>query len=104
MPGWAGSTRRNRLPKDWPKIRHRIFRRDGGQCCIKLEDGSRCPSAADQVDHIFAGDDHSDGNLQSICEYHHKIKSSSEGAVARNKKRAQIANKFARPERHPGLL
>ncbi|WP_159795672.1 HNH endonuclease [Puerhibacterium puerhi] len=104
MPGWTNSNRRDRLPKDWQAIRHRVFRRDGGRCCIPLPDGRRCPNAATQVDHIIPGDDHSLDNLQSICDDHHRVKSSSEGARALNAKKAQNAKKFLRPERHPGLL
>ena len=104
MPNWEGSTRRSRLPKDWKQIRNRVFRRDGGRCMIRQLDGTRCPNAATQVDHILAGDDHRLENLQAICDQCHSTKSGREGAAASNRKKAQVAKKFKREERHPGLL
>ncbi|UFD97940.1 HNH endonuclease [Streptomyces phage Pablito] len=104
MPNWEGSDRRSRLPKDWSKIRLRVLRRDGGQCTALTEAGARCDSSASDVDHIVAGDDHSLGNLRSLCSYHHKIKSGQEGAAAYNAKRRAIAKRFQRSEQHPGLL
>ncbi|AXQ61058.1 HNH endonuclease [Streptomyces phage Hank144] len=104
MPNWEGSDRRSRLPKDWSKIRLRVLRRDGGQCTALTEAGARCVSSATDVDHIVAGDDHSLGNLRALCSYHHKIKSSQEGAAATNARRRQIASRFKRTEQHPGLL
>ncbi|MEU0344227.1 hypothetical protein ABZ092_36135 [Streptomyces bobili] len=43
-------------------------------------------------------------NLRSLCSYHHKVKSSREGAAAKNAKRRAIEKKFRRTEQHPGLL
>ncbi|MFG2923896.1 hypothetical protein ACGFYA_20600 [Streptomyces sp. NPDC048305] len=43
-------------------------------------------------------------NLRSLCSYHHRIKSSQEGAAAKNAKRRAIEKKFRRTEQHPGLL
>lgn len=104
MPGWqSNNPRRNRLPGNWKEIRHQVFRRDGGYCCIPLSNGARCTNAATQVDHILAGDDHSLSNLQSICDQHHAAKSSSEGAVAYNAKKKANDKKFRREEKHPGL-
>ncbi|MFB8351005.1 HNH endonuclease [Streptomyces niveus] len=104
MPNWQGSDRRSRLPADWQKIRLRVLRRDGGQCTTLTEAGARCDSSATDVDHIRPGDDHSLGNLRSLCSYHHRIKSSQEGAAAYNAKRRAIAKRFQRAEQHPGLL
>lgn len=104
MPNWEGSDRRSRLPKDWPKIRLRVLRRDGGQCTALTQAGARCDSSATDVDHIQPGDDHSLGNLRSLCSYHHRIKSSQEGAAAHNARRRAIAKRFQRNEQHPGLL
>ncbi|MFJ6183754.1 hypothetical protein [Streptomyces sp. NPDC092295] len=44
------------------------------------------------------------GNLRSLCSYHHRIKSSQEGAAAANAKRRAIAKRFQLTEQHPGLL
>lgn len=104
MPNWQGSDRRSRLPADWPKRRLRVLRRDGGQCTALTEAGGRCDSTATDVDHIRPGDDHSDSNLTSLCSYHHRIKSSREGAAAKHARRRKIAGRFKRTEQHPGLL
>lgn len=99
MPGgWAGSDRRERLPPDWRSITMRILARDNHQCRAPMSNGTPCGAPANQVDHIVAGDDHSDGNLQALCRWHHARKSSGEGNAAR----FRPTNR--RPaERHPGL-
>ncbi len=79
---WHGSTRRARLPKDWPRIRRRILRRDGHVCQTRFSDGRLCGREATDVDHIVAGDDHSDGNLRALCSWCHARKSASEGGRA----------------------
>ncbi|WP_280837834.1 hypothetical protein [Micromonospora sp. A200] len=66
--------------------------------------GERCKEAAVEVDHIRAGDDHSDDNLRAICEWHHGKKSGGEGGAALAAKRRQIDKRFRRTEEHPGLL
>lgn len=102
MPAWKNSTRRDRLPADWPRRRRRIQRRDGGLCQV-VEDGVKCLRPASDVDHVLAGDDHSDENLQCICDWHHKSKSSSEGGAALARKRKAVRQSFRRTEAHPGL-
>jgi 5-methylcytosine-specific restriction protein A len=104
MPEWKSSDRRSRLPRDWSRIRARVFRRDGGQCVIPLEDGTRCPNAATDCDHIIPGDNHSLDNLQSLCASHHATKSAREGNAAMRAKMRANKNRFKREERHPGLL
>jgi 5-methylcytosine-specific restriction protein A len=104
MPNWQGSDRRSRLPADWPKIRLRVLRRDGGQCTALTEAGERCDSTATDVDHIRPGDDHSMGNLRSLCSWHHRQKSSREGAAAAHARRRAIEQRFRRDEAHPGLM
>lgn len=104
MPQWSSSTRRDRLPADWSKIRTRVLKRDSFRCQWRLPSGRRCGEYANQVDHIRPGDDHGMENLQSLCEDHHAIKSSSEGGQARAEKRRQISSRFRRVEEHPGLL
>lgn len=78
---WQGSTRRQRLPKDWPRIRRRIIRRDK-VCVWPTSDGSVCGAAGSDVDHIVPGDDHSDANLRYLCQWHHRRKSAQEGGSA----------------------
>lgn len=102
MPGnWEGSTRGQRLPKDWARTRRRILERDGHQCTRVLNNGTRCTAQATDVDHILndaAGGSNDDHNLASLCAAHHNTKTSSEGNAARWRHRAQ------RPtSKHPGL-
>ncbi|GAA3018217.1 hypothetical protein Sfulv_55070 [Streptomyces fulvorobeus] len=80
---WDGSTRRSRLPKNWPRIRRRIIRRDGGVCVALYSTGARCELPGTDVDHIVPGDDHTEANLQLLCTWHHLRKSSTEGNAAR---------------------
>lgn len=103
MANWAGSTRKSRLPADWPNRRRRILKRDGGRCtAIRIDTGQRCGELATDVDHIvpdFEGGGDEDSNLASLCEWHHDRKSSAEGGRA-----AAARRKAAKKRRHPGLL
>ncbi|TDC02109.1 HNH endonuclease [Micromonospora fluostatini] len=95
---WApfeGSTRRARLPEDWPARREAVFRRDGDTCHVCLLPG------ADEVDHVVPGDDHRLENLAPIHSWRtpqrcHALKTSAEGNAARPRL-------YRTPERHPGL-
>jgi 5-methylcytosine-specific restriction protein A len=106
MPGWNNSDRNSRLPDNWKSIRARILRRDGYQCTAIRDDGEglRCPEPATDVDHIRPGDDHRDTNLRSLCDWHHRRKSSSEGGRAMQLARQRAARQFNRSEAHPGSL
>jgi len=84
---WRGSTRKGRLPVDWPRLRQ-IVLKECGQRCEWVEDGVRCNLPATDVDHIKPGDDHSRRNLQGLCQDHHKAKSSAEGNAAQARLRA----------------
>lgn len=91
---WPGSTRRARLPPNWPQIRRAVLERDRYVCHVCGRAG------ADEVDHVQSGDDHRPSNLAAIhavpC---HRRKSSSEG----NASRWRYSDR--RPEqKHPGLL
>lgn len=100
MP-WSTSDRKERLPKDWARIRLRILRRDGYRCRHQQVPGApRCGRPANQVDHIIPGDDHRDANLQALCAWHHARKSSREGVEAR----APRPTRARPPEPHPGAL
>lgn len=97
MPtGFAGSTRKARLPYDWETRRRLALERCGGRCEHRDESG-RCRERATDVDHIRRGDDHSMGNLQGLCRRHHRTKTGREGADARPKLRRAVP-------RHPGLV
>jgi 5-methylcytosine-specific restriction endonuclease McrA len=86
---WAGSTRRSRLPKDWPAIVRRIKRRDQYRCTTVFETSGRCTQRGTDVDHIIPGDDHSDDNLRLLCGWCHLRKSAREGAAAAALKRVR---------------
>lgn len=102
---WQGSTRRSRLPADWPSIVQRIKKRDKARCTETLKSGKRCPRGEPefrvQVDHLTPGDDHRDINLGCKCEAHHGKKSSKEGTDARWGK-AKITLRTEGP--HPGQI
>lgn len=114
MPGgWAGSTRRDRLPRGWHRLRGHVRKRDGYRCTAILDDngarhyarpdGTRCPGGADHVDHVIndaAGGTDDEANLTSLCAWHHGRKSSAEGNEARAAQRATLS--YPR-EQHPGL-
>lgn len=83
--------RRERLPADWEEIRQHILERDGRRC-------RNCGKPGTDVDHIKPGDDHSEGNLQTLCSRCHAYKTSQQALGARGfgpgRRRA--------PEAHPG--
>ncbi len=96
---WAGSTRKERLPADWPQLRAECFRIWGDICHLCGQAG------ADEVDHVDQGDDHSQANLRPVhgrrtlqrCHVH---KSSAEGGRA---KAAKQGRRQRPAEPHPGL-
>lgn len=97
MP-WSSSDRKYRLPEDWPYRRSFVLRRDGYRCQLGL---AGCLEAANEVDHIVRGDDHSAENLQAVCIICHAKKSSAEGNAMQQRLRAQ---RFRPSVRHPGRL
>ena len=99
---WEGSDRRDRLPSDWPVIRSKVLKRDGHRCVWILQKSkTRCPREATEVDHIRAGDNHKMSNLRSLCEDHHKLKTSLDNRRAKGKIKA---SRYRRPEEHPGRV
>jgi 5-methylcytosine-specific restriction protein A len=92
--GWTGSNRRAELPDDWyTRIRPQILERDEYRC-------RACGKPATDVDHIGDKDDHRPGNLQALCGWCHRRKTSEQGNYSPN--RAKVTE--VRPgERHPGL-
>lgn len=97
--GWTNSTRKGRLPVDWPQLRKIVFARDGKICHLCGQDG------ADRVDHIVPGDNHDPLNLAPVHDFApphcHRRKSSLEGHAAQARIRA--LGKMPK-EAHPGLL
>jgi len=80
---WAGSTRRRRLPGDWPTRRRKVLDRDP-ICVIQ----TACEGSLSTVcDHRIPGDDHSYENLQGICSACDRVKSSQEGNDAQRDRR-----------------
>jgi hypothetical protein len=47
---WEGSTRKQTLPRDWPRLRKVVLERCGYRC-EWAEDGYRCHNKATDVDH-----------------------------------------------------
>lgn len=65
---WAASTRRQRDPTGWAKIRRQVLNRDKGICQIGYP--GLCTIRATEVDHIVptaAGGGHELSNLQAAC-------------------------------------
>jgi 5-methylcytosine-specific restriction protein A len=95
-PAWVGSSRRSRLPADWPKRRRIVLDRDP---LCRLAFADICTGRSTEVDHRHPGDDHSLGNLQGACAPCHRRKTLAEAAQARGagplKKRPT--------EPHPGI-
>lgn len=97
MPGWEGSTRKERLPSDWQERRRQVMLRDRRRCQWRdVPGGQICGLQGNQVDHIVRGDNHELSNLQVLCEPHHRIKSAREGGQSFVPRRRP-------PERHPAL-
>ena len=90
--GWSGSTRRSRLPVDWPARRHAVMQRDHWQCRIR---GPQCVVLAAEVDHINRGDDHDTVNLRAVCVPCHRAKTAAEGNSAKPRRVRPIT-------KHPG--
>ncbi len=116
---WLGSTRRDTLPPNWKRgIRPAILKRDGHRCTWlgprdraqdgqparylagNYHDGERCTARATDVDHVGDSLNHADSNLRSLCDSHHKFRSSGQGNVTQQRMR----DRRLRPVRpHPGL-
>lgn len=100
MPWDRGNTskRKAELPPGWPAIRRRILTRDGHQCTwTRVDTGQRCTETATDVDHIGDPHDHADSNLRGLCGYHHRRRTSQQGAKARQRPTTTT-------DRHPGIL
>lgn len=95
---WATSTRRQRLPANWPTLRAQTKARAHGLCEATTH-ASNCNGYGTDADHITPGDNHHPTNLQWLSEPCHRAKTAAE-AAARNVARTQAKR---RPqEEHPG--
>jgi len=95
---WNRSSRKDRLPRDWPSRRAEVFRTKGRICLLAY--AGVCTLEATEVDHIEPGDNHEPDNLQPVCSECHAVKSSAEGYHARARKgRARMR----KTEKHPGF-
>lgn len=98
---WSSSDRHSRLPTDWRRRRTIVRDRAGGRCEATMANGTRCPEAGTDCDHIIRGDDHSLENLAWLCRWHHTRKTQHEATQARNR---NSTNRAAHPAaKHPGL-
>jgi hypothetical protein len=96
---WEGSTRRERLPPYWRRLRAYALDRAGYQGeHTRYDTGLRCGALATDVDHIERGDHHDVDNLQALCRWLHGRKSSREGGQASS---AQRETRTREPEAHP---
>jgi 5-methylcytosine-specific restriction protein A len=97
---WDDSRRRSELPANWStEIVPRIKKRDGNRCTWITRNGHRCAETTHlEVDHIGDKHDHSDGNLRTLCHYHHKQRTAQQSAAAR-----RPPSQRRPPEKHPGL-
>nr|DAO70170.1 MAG TPA: HNH endonuclease bacteriophage, HNH Endonuclease, DNA.52A [Caudoviricetes sp.]DAU37721.1 MAG TPA: HNH endonuclease bacteriophage, HNH Endonuclease, DNA.52A [Caudoviricetes sp.]DAV61087.1 MAG TPA: HNH endonuclease bacteriophage, HNH Endonuclease, DNA.52A [Caudoviricetes sp.] len=98
---WETSDRAARLPDDWEERRAFVRDRAAGRCEAMLHDGTRCPAAGTDCDHIEPGDDHRAVNLQWLCRWHHKRKTQQEAAAALA---AERKKNQPRKRKHPGLI
>lgn len=105
MADWRGSTRKRRLPPNWRTIVKRIHKRDGYRCTW-IEDGQRCTAPSTDVDHRIPNDDHSDENLQALCNTHHLSKTGSDSHWQRrkaiNEAKKRNDRRFGHQEEHTG--
>lgn len=96
---WKSAERKRELPANWEQLRLVVLERDDYRCRW-IENGTRCNSHANHVDHIERGNDHRLSNLQSLCEAHHRRKTSREGKEARYGLAPRRGKRF---EPHPGI-
>lgn len=98
MPdGWVRNTPANPRPRDWPRRRARVLKRDGHRC--QLADPARCIGTATEVDHVVArwqGGSHEEDNLRAVCTPCHAHRTAVEANHAKPQRRRPA-------QAHPGL-
>jgi hypothetical protein len=111
---WDSSERRD--PPGWDRMRRETLESDHHRCVwpgrwAKARGIAQCGAPATDVDHVRRGeaagpDPHRAGNRQSLCRYHHDIKTQREAAEERARQRAKLSSPD-RPDapgrKHPGL-
>ncbi len=95
---WSNSTRRARLPRDWPTKVAAVKRRSRG-LCEATRHAPGCDGQGQDVDHRTQGDDHALTNLQYLSRHCHDAKTRAENA-ARNTLNAALKQRPTEP--HPG--
>ncbi|MBT2467841.1 HNH endonuclease [Streptomyces sp. ISL-66] len=92
--GWTDSNRRAELPPNWyTEIRPAVLKRDVSLC-------QACGNPASDVDHIGDKRDHRLVNLQALCGWCHRRKTSRQGNQSDSRTKIREGR---RPEDHPGL-
>lgn len=97
---WDTSTRRSRLPSDWPQRREQVKARAQGRCQAAAHE-PECSGIGSECDHVVAGDDHRLSNLQWLSGPCHRAKTKREAQAAKDAIRAARRRPI---EAHPGLL
>ena len=116
---WTASTRRQRLPNNWNKLRQQILQRNANKCAglphpmgspTQVRGGTPTPTGrwhaagcnghATDVDHIIPGDDHSTGNLQPLSRACHAAKTTAETLARTATRHAMTQHKHAP---HPNM-
>lgn len=81
-PTWRGTTRRSRLPDDWPQRRAQVEARAGGRCEAETRLGiphhPDCSRLGSECDHVRPGDEHDLTNLCWLSTPCHKAKTARE--------------------------
>lgn len=91
---WASSTRRARLPKDWPQRVKATKIRARGRCEATIHD-PRCNGLGSECDHRADPDNHDD--LQWLNHYCHAAKTQREAQAARH-------SHYRTKPPHPGVI
>lgn len=86
-------------PRGWKTLRAQVLARDAHQCTW-IEDGERCTNEGTDADHIGDPDDHSPGNLRTLCRDHHRKRTAIQARAARG----PLPSRQRPAAPHPGLL
>ena len=97
---WDTSDRRHRLPPNWAATVRRIKQRDHG-LCQAVAHHPACNGIGTEVDHIVAGDNHDDSNLQLLSRECHAEKTIRDN---RDLRARRTAERCAPREPHPGTI